>query len=243
MKKILLLTLISIFLASCSGLDSIKVTESEYKIIAQRIIDMGLSHDKSINEANKILEPVLASQVVTELDKRKIEADNALIEAQLVADYVDKIVVLGANSDDQIIITGSTLSKSRTLGLLDKADQQNFYLSGIKDNNSGLIKHKLNLSIQYTSDEWRAYKTATFCDKWQGCSDGEKIDIIVTSKSAGNCSGFKCDYTEKMELELSSDFLATNSNLGFAVNFTSDKISNKITIPSAYLKAYIQLNE
>ena len=40
MKKILLLAFISIFIASCSGLDSIKVTESEYKIIAQRIIDM-----------------------------------------------------------------------------------------------------------------------------------------------------------------------------------------------------------
>ena len=72
MKKILLLAFISIFIASCSGLDSIKVTESEYKIIAQRIIDMRMTHDESINEANKILEPVLASQVVTELGKRKI---------------------------------------------------------------------------------------------------------------------------------------------------------------------------
>jgi hypothetical protein len=243
MKKILLLAFISIFIASCSGLDSIKVTESEYKIIAQRIIDMRMTHDESINEANKILEPVLASQVVTELGKRKIEADNALIEAELVADYADKIVVFGAKTDDQIIITGSTLAKSRTLGLLEKDDQQNFYLSGVKDNNSGLTKHKLNLLIQYTSDKWRAYKTATFCDKWQGCSDGEKINIIVTSKSANNCTGFKCDYTEKMELELSSEFLATNYNMGFSVNFASAKTSNKITIPSAYLKAYIQLTE
>ena len=180
-------------MASCSGLDSIKVTESEYKIIAQRIIDMRMTHDESINEANKILEPILASQVVNELDKRKLEADNALIEAELVADYVDKIVVVGAKTDDQIIITGSTLAKSRTLGLLEKDDQQKFYLSGVKDNNNGLIKHNLNLSIQYTSDKWRTYKTATFCDKWQGCSDGEKLSINATSKSAGNCSGFKCD--------------------------------------------------
>ena len=228
-------------MASCSGLDSIKVTESEYKIIAQRIIDMGLSYDESINEANKILEPILASQVVNELDKRKLEADNALIEAELVADYVDKIVLVGAKTDDQIIITGSTLSKSRTLGLFDRDDQQKFYLSGVKDNSNGLIKHKLNLSIQYTSDKWRTYKTATFCDKWQGCSDGEKLSINASSKSAGNCSGFKCDYTEKMELELSSDFLSTSSNLGFSINFNSDKTSNKITIPPAYLKAYLQL--
>jgi hypothetical protein len=44
-----------------------------------------------------------------------------------------------------------------------------------------------------------------------------------------------------MELNLSDDFLRSNMETGFSIGFNSKKVTNKITIPSDYIKGYLKV--
>ena len=152
----------------------------------------------------------------------------ALIEAEKVAKYAEKVKVSDSNSK----FIGPTISDSKMRGVLTNYDFQDYFLQGSINND--LIQHQLHLSIKYTSEKWRNYYSASF-------SKENQVDINLISSSAVGCSGSSCDYTEVMELNLSDDFLRNNMETGFSIDFNSKKGTNKITIPSDYIKGYLKV--
>ena len=151
-----------------------------------------------------------------------------IIEAEKVDKYAEKVKVSDSNSK----FIGSKISKSKKRGIFGNDDFQDYFLQG--SINNGLIQHQLHLSIKYTSSNWRNYYSASF-------NDENQVDITLISSSAVGCSGSSCDYTEVMELNLSDDFLRSNMETGFSTVFNSIKSTNKITIPSDYIKGYLKV--
>ena len=228
MKKLLLLLLLSLGLISCASLNSLESLEfsaSPAEAETKKILALGLTHTENLNEARKLKNPTLVSEVVQELKTRN---DNARIEAEKVDKYAEKVKVSDSNSK----FIGSKISKSKKRGLLGYDDFQDYFLQG--SINNGLIQHQLHLSIKYTSEKWRNYYSASF-------SKENQVDINLISSSAVGCSGSSCDYTEVMELNLSDDFLRNNMETGFSIDFNSKKGTNKITIPSDYIKGYLKV--
>jgi hypothetical protein len=226
MKKLLLLLLLSLGLIGCASinsLDSIEFSASPAIAETKKILALGLTHSENLSEARKLKDPTLVSAVVQELKTRN---DNALIEAEKVAKYAEKVKVSDSNSK----FAGSTISNSKMRGVLTDYDFQDYFLQG--SINNGLIQHQLHLSIKYTSDNWRNYYYASF-------SKENQVDINLISSSAVGCSGSSCDYTEVMELNLSDDFLRNNMETGFSIGFNSRKVTNNITISSNYIKGYL----
>lgn len=223
MKKLLLLLLLSIGLIGCASLDSVEFSTSSAVAQTKKILALGLTHSENLSEARKLKDPALASEVVQELETRN---DNARIEAEKVAKYAEKVKVSDSNSK----FIGSEISNSKMRGVLSSYDLQDYFLQG--SINNSLIQHQLHLSIKYTSDNWRNYYSASF-------SKENQVDITLISSSAVSCSGSSCDYTEVMELNLSDDFLRSNMETGFSIDFNSKKVANKITIPSDYIKGYL----
>ena len=222
MKKILLLLVLSLGLIGCASLEfSASPADAETK----RILALGLTHTENLSEARKLTDPTLVSAVVQELKTRN---DNARIEAEKVAKYAEKVKVSDSNSK----FIGSEINERKKMGLLINSDYEDYFLQG--SINNGLIQHQLHLSIKYTSDKWRNYYSASF-------SDENQVDITLISSSAVGCSGSSCDYTEVMELNLSDDFLRSNMEKGFSIVFNSIKRTNKITIPSDYIKGYLKV--
>ena len=228
MKKLLQILLLSLGLIGCASLNSLESLEfstSPAEAETKKILALGLTHTENLSEARKLTDPTLVSAVVQELKTRN---DNALIEAEKVDKYAEKVKVSDSNSK----FIGSKISKSKKRGLLVNDDFQDYFLQG--SINNGLIQHQLHLSIKYTSDNWRNYYSASF-------SNGNQVDITLISSSAVSCSGSSCDYTEVMELNLSDDFLRSNMETGFSTVFNSIKSTNKITIPSDYIKGYLKV--
>ena len=228
MKKLLQILLLSLGLIGCASLNSLESLEfstSPAEAETKKILALGLTHTENLSEARKLTDPTLVSAVVQELKTRN---DNALIEAEKVDKYAEKVKVSDSNSK----FIGSKISKSKKRGLLGNDDFQDYFLQG--SINNGLIQHQLHLSIKYTSDKWRNYYSASF-------SNGNQVDITLISSSAVSCSGSSCDYTEVMELNLSDDFLRSNMEKGFSIVFNSIKSTNKITIPSDYIKGYLKV--
>ena len=228
MKKLLQILVLSLGLIGCASLDSLDSIEfSASPAIAEtkRILALGLTHTENLSEARKLTDLTLVSAVVQELKTRN---DNALIEAEKVDKYAEKVKVSDSNSK----FIGSEINERKQMGLLIKSDYEDYFLQG--SINNGLIQHQLHLSIKYTSDKWRNYYSATF-------SNESQVDITLISSSAVGCSGFSCDYTEVMELNLSDDFLRSNMEKGFSIGFNSKKVTNKITIPSDYIKGYLKV--
>ena len=228
MKKLLLLLLISLGLIGCASLDSldsIEFSASPAQAETKRILDLGLTHTENLIEARKLTNPTLVSEVVQELETRN---DNARIEAEKVNKYAEKVKVSDSNSK----FIGPEINERKKMGLLINSDYEDYFLQG--SINNGLIQHQLHLSIKYTSEKWRNYYSASF-------SKENQVDIDLISSSAVGCSGSTCDYTEVMELNLSDDFLRTNMETGFSIVFNSVKNTNKITIPSHYIKGYLKV--
>ena len=227
MKKLLLLLLLSLGFIGCSlnSLESLEFSTSPAEDETKKILALGLTHTENLSEARKLKDPALVSEVVQELETIN---DNALIEAEKVAKYAEKVKVSDSNSK----FIGSTISNSKMRGVLSNYDFQDYFLQG--SINNGLIQHQLHLSIKYTSDKWRNYYSASF-------SDENQVDITLIKSFAVGCSGFSCDYTEVMELNLSDDFLRSNMEKGFSIGFNSTKVTNKITIPSNYIKGYLKV--
>jgi len=245
MKKILLVLLLSIGLIGCSSvnLPSVNLSALELSAISpsdvqtEKILALGLSHDQNLVEARKIADPNIASAVIKELNNRIVEAENNRIELENVVKYAEMVKV----SDNNLKFVGPKISDTKSRNIIGKAENLDFFLLGLKGNN-GLIQHKLNLSITYTSDERRNYASASYCDKWGGCENENQLDVTLISLKASECSSFDCDYNEIVELDLSDSFLKENMEKGFSIDFNSKaSISNKITIPSSYLKGYLKV--
>jgi len=228
MKKLLQILLLSLGLIGCASLNSLESLEfstSPAEAETKKILALGLTHTENLSEARKLTDPTLVSAVVQELKTRN---DNALIEAEKVAKYAEKVKVSDSNSK----FIGSEINERKKMGLLINSDYEDYFLQG--SINNGLIQHQLHLSIKYTSDNWRNYYSASF-------SKENQVDITLISSSAVSCSGSSCDYTEVMELNLSDDFLRSNMETGFSTVFNSKKSTNKITIPSDYIKGYLKV--
>ena len=228
MKKLLQILLLSLGLIGCASLNSLESLEfstSPAEAETKKILALGLTHTENLSEARKLTDPTLVSAVVQELKTRN---DNALIEAEKVDKYAEKVKVSDSNSK----FIGSEINERKKMGLLINSDYEDYFLQG--SINNGLIQHQLHLSIKYTSDNWRNYYSASF-------SDENQVDITLISSSAVSCSGSSCDYTEVMELNLSDDFLRSNMEKGFSIVFNSIKSTNKITISSNYIKGYLKV--
>ena len=197
---------------------------------------LDLSHAENLKEANKLTDPDLAAAVVDELEARKLQAEKAIIEAENIAKFAEKIKISDSNSK----FTGPEISETKKRGLFN-SDYHNYFLRGIRGND-GLIQHQLHFSIKYDSEDRRNYYSASQCDRWRGCTDdGNEMDITLISSNASGCSGSVCSYTETMELKLSDEFLRSNMDTGFSIRFNSKKETNKITIPSDYTKGYLKV--
>ena len=224
MKKLLQILVLSLGLIGCAS-ESIEFSASPAIAETKRILALGLTHTENLSEARKLTDSTLVSEVVQELNNIN---DNALIEAEKVAKYAEKVKVSDSNSK----FVGSTISNSKMRGVLTDYDFQDYFLQG--SINNGLIQHQLHLSIKYTSDNWRNYDSASF-------SKENQVDITLIKSFAVGCSGSSCDYTEVMELNLSDDFLRSNMEKGFSIVFNSIKSTNKITISSNYIKGYLKV--
>ena len=239
MKKLFQILLLSLGLIGCSLIDNAELTSltSPFDTQVNRILALDLSHAESLKEANKLMDPDLAAAVVNEIEARKLETENAIIEAENVAKYAEKIKI----SDSSSKFTGPEISETKKRGLLLNSDYHNYFLLGIRGND-GLIQHQLHFSIKYDSEDKRNYYSASQCDRWQGCGfDGNEMDIALISSNAFGCSGSFCSYTETMGLKLSDEFLRSNMDTGFSMSFNSKKATSKVTISSSYLKGYLEV--
>ena len=239
MKKLFKILLLSLGLIGCSLIDNTELTSltSPFDTQVNRILALDLSHAENLKEANKLTDPDLAAAVVNELEARKLQAENAIIEAENVAKFAEKIKISDSNSK----FTGPEISETQKRRLLLNSDYLSYFLRGVRVNNS-LIQHQLHLSIKYDSEDRRNYHSASQCDKWRGCTDdGREMDFSLISSNASGCSGSVCSYTETMELKLSDEFLRSNMDTGFSIRFNSKKETNKITIPSDYTKGYLKV--
>ena len=242
MKNFLQMLLLSVGLAGCSSIDYAELskisTVSPTNIQINRILALNLSHAGSLIEANKLMDPILVSNVVKELEARKLKAENISIELVKVANFAEMVKV----SDDNLKFMGPRISDTKKRNMIGKAENLDYFLLGLKDKNNGSIQHAVNLSITYTSDERRNYSSASYCDKWDGCDNENQMDVTLISLKASECSSFDCDYNEIVELDLSDSFLKENMEKGLSIDFNSKaSISNKISIPSSYLKGYLKV--
>ena len=235
MKKILQILLLSIGLTGCASLVLEPVSSSQEE--TQRILALDLTHAENLIEASKLNDNHTISVVTGQLNKardEKIQAEVVLVES---IKFSEMVVV----SDNYSNFKGSKISESIKKGvLMTDVDFQEYYLSGVKGANSGLLKHQLHLTIKYNSNDKRIYSTANVCDKWNRC-DLDQRNVTLISTLASNCTSSSCDYTEVMELDLAGYFLTDKMENGLTMLFNSKKETNKITISSAYIKGYLKV--
>lgn len=241
MKNFLQILLLSIGLVGCSSIDYADLTKisvvSPANMQIERILALNLSHADSLIEANKLMDPILTSAVVKELEARKLKAEKAVIDSEKVIIYAEMVKV----SDGGFKFLGPLMSDTKKRNMIGKPENLNYFLLGLKDKNNASIQHKLNLSITYTSDEKRNYSSASYCEKWNRCDSENLMEITLISLTASGCSSYQCDYTEKMELNLSDEFLRGNMKDGLSMSFNSKTANNKITFTPFYLKGYLSI--
>ena len=239
MKKLIQICLLSIGLIGCSSIDYSELTLPVSPSVTQlnRILALGLTHAENLILARKITDSSVASTVINELENRKTKTDNENIDAEKASKIAEMVEVSDGNSK----FLGPKISEIKKRNMVGKPENLDYFLISLKDQNNGLIQHKLNFSITHTSEQKRIYSSASFCDKWQGCGNESLVDISLISSSASDCSSFECDYTEKMELNLTDDFLRSYMKDGLSINFNSKKANNKLTLTKFYLKGYLSV--
>jgi len=234
MKDLLLIFLISIFLVGCSSLELEAASTSEDE--TQRILAMGLSHEENLIEAKKLDSPHMVSVVTLQLINARDEKIQAGIDLAASDEFAAMVSVIG---DSKFV--GSELTESKKTGILETdVDIHNFYLEGLKDLNSGIIKHKLVLAISHNSRKARNYVSANLCDEWNRCDTNEQA-INLLSSTGTNCTTASCDYIELLELNLSDDFLKSVADKGLSFRFNSKRKSNKVKVSKAYLMGYLKV--
>jgi hypothetical protein len=144
-------------------------------------------------------------------------------------------------SNDNSKFSATQISEIKKRNMVGQPENFDYFLLGLKDKGNSSIQHTLNFSITHTSEERRNYTSASFCDKWQGCSNDNLVDVTITSMTASGCSSFECNYTEKMELSLSDDFLRSYMKDGLSVSFISNVANNKATFTSFYMEGYLSI--
>jgi len=239
MKKLIQICLLSIGLIGCSSIDYSELTSpvSPSDTQLNRILALGLTHAENLILARKITDSSVASTVVNELENRKSKTDNENIDAEKASKIAEMVKV----SDDNSKFLGPIISEIKKRNMVGKPENLDYFLISLKDQNNSSIQHTLNFSITHTSEERRNYTSASFCDKWQGCSNDNLVDITVTSVTASGCSSFECDYTEKMELNLTDDFLRSYIKDGLNVSFNSKIANNKLKLTKFYLEGYLSV--
>jgi hypothetical protein len=235
MKKIFTIILISSILISCSSLKLESASSSEE--ITRQILDLGLSHEDNIVEAGKLKNSNLTQAVTLLLMKardEKIKKDADLKEATKVSEMV-------AISESGFDFIGPKVTKFSKTGILDTdVEHQDYYLKGIKDSSSGIVSHKLHLSIKHNSIKKRDYLSATLCDEWNTCNNKEEM-IEVISAIATNCISATCDYIETIEFNLSGDSLKSQINTGLTLRFNAKKKSSRVKVSKGYLMGYLKV--
>ena len=238
MKKILQILLLSFGLSGCASLELEPVSSSQDE--TQRILALGLTHAENLIEASKLTDNHTISVVTGQLMRAEDDKNKAVLDAVNISKYAESVKVL--NSDSEVKFEALQMSEAKRVGILiDDYDYHDYFIKGLKNKNTSLIQHQLNLKIKYTWKQRKNYSSASFCDKWQGCENVELLDIVLISSSASNCGPIDCDYTEIMELNLSDDFLRDNMKDGFTVSFNSKKSTNEITVASDYIKGYLKV--
>jgi hypothetical protein len=234
MKNYYILLLLSLCLIGCSSLELEAVPSSEQE--AQRILALGLSHEDSLIEAKKLssdhLVKVVSLQITNARDE-KIQSELDQVEAD---QYAIKVMIL----NDGNKFKSTEISESLNNSVLDtENDSLKYYIEGKKDINSGIIDHKLHLSLFYNSKKQRDYTSAMFCDQWNNCNDIKEVNTL--SVIASKCTKNSCEYNEMMDLSLSDLFLKATLEKGFSMRLKSKKKTNQIKIPKTYLMGYLDV--
>tara|TARA_B110000008_G_C16887970_1_gene531631 strand:- start:435 stop:1172 length:738 start_codon:yes stop_codon:yes gene_type:complete len=242
MKKLLLL--ISFSLIGCSSIDGGGVLSSleledalSSEQEAQRILDLGLSHEESLVEAGKLETPHMIAVVTLQLNNARDAKIQSEIDLKEANEYAEKVIVTEENSK----FISSEISEKVKNGILGTdIDQVIYNLEGSKDLNSGLIRHRLELSLVYNSKNSRNYDSVKFCDKWNNCDDkNQKINVL--SITASGCKKNSCDFTEILNLDLTEDFLYDSIDKGFSMRLMSKKKTIKIILSKPYLMGYLKV--
>ena len=176
MKKFILLLSVLIGLSACSSLDLEAVNSSEQE--TQRILALGLSYEENLAEASKINDPHLVTVVSLQLTNAhddKIQSEVDQIESARIASNV----IVSANGSNYV---GPKISKSNASIININPDLINYHIEGSKNLSSGLVSHKLKLSVVHTSDKKRSFISANLCDQWNRC-EGETYEINNISAS------------------------------------------------------------
>jgi hypothetical protein len=234
MKKFLLLFSLLFFLAGCSSLEVDPATSSEDE--AQKILALGLSHEENLRMASKLGTPHLVNIVTLKLNNARDEKIQAAINAEKSLEFAEQVKV----SQDSNEFIGMEISESVQTGILStEIDFLKYYLHGDRDLENDIITHKLHLNLVYNSSKSRGYHSLISCDKWNNCE--QKIEIKTSPAIGSNCKNYSCDYQEVFEVDLTDETLRNSIIDGFSMRLISDKKTNKIEIPKAYLMGYLKV--
>ena len=235
MKFLFVIFSIVFILSGCSSLELEAVPSSEQE--TQRILALGLTHEENLIEAKKLGTPHMIAVVTLQLKnarEEKIQAEIDLVDSNK---YADKVIIL----EEGVKFISSEISENVKNGVLDTdIDKVAYSIEGVKDINSNLMSHQLNLSLSYNSKNKRNYNSVKFCDKWNNCDElTQKINVI--SVNASKCKNNSCVYKEIISLELTDSFLRDSIKKGFSMRLMSKKKTNSIKISKAYLMGYMKV--
>ena len=234
MKKFLLLFSLLFFLAGCSSLEIDPATSSEDE--AQKILALGLSHEENLRMASKLGTPHLVKIVTLKLNNARDEKIQAAIDLEKSLEFAQQVKV----SQDSNDFISMEISESLQTGILSTdIDFLKYYFHGNRDLENDMITHKLHLNLVYNSSKSRDYHSLISCDNWNNCE--QKIEIKTIPATGSNCKNNSCDYQEIFEVDLTDEFLRNTIIDGFSMRLISDKKTNKIEIPKAYLMGYLKV--
>jgi hypothetical protein len=234
MKKFLLLFSLLFFLAGCSSLEIDPATSSEDE--AQKILALGLSHEENLRMASKLGTPHLVKIVTLKLNNARDEKIQAAIDVEKSLEFAEQVKI----SQDSNEFISMEISESLQTGILSTdIDFLKYYFHGNRDLENDMITHKLHLNLVYNSSKSRGYNSLISCDNWNNCE--QKIEIITSPARGSNCKNNSCDYQEVFEVDLTDEFLRNTIVDGFSMRLISDKKTNKIEIPKAYLMGYLKV--
>jgi hypothetical protein len=234
MKKLFILSFLSMILFSCSSLELEAVSSSEEE--TQKILALGLSHEENLVEASKLKSKHMKSVVTLQLNNardEKIQYQSDLIESEKLAEMVTV-------SNEGLSYTGPKVSSIISNILSTSPVLQNYYIKGSKGSINESIEHLLNITYIYNSNKGRNYSSANLCDEWGRCETLLQ-KISDSSLNFDNCSSSSCDYIESFELNLSDEILRNSINKGLTIKLISKNDTDKVNISVAYLMGYLKV--